>query len=202
MRITEWFSPPSPCKQFETHERLFEGLKNLENAAILCLQTKALNSVRKFVQQYGLPSEQTDDILNQSTLVFLRKIEEGSYQFQNHAPSTYLIEIARRMALMATRSQKKAPDALENHHHLSDPDIALNDQRNEATELVRRLLGQLGQPCEQVVRLHHIEGFSDVEVVQQKMTPYTTTDSLKMKRSDCMKKLIQLAQQWKTTNPI
>jgi hypothetical protein len=65
---------------------------------------------------------------------------------------------------------------------------------------VRQLLGNLGQPCEQVVRLHHIEGYSDEEVVNQKMTKYSTTDSLKMKRSDCMKKLIQLAQQWKTSN--
>ncbi len=203
MRIKEWFSPPNPCQQFDTHERLFEGLRRLENAAILCVQTKALNSVKKFVRQYGLPAEQADDILNQSTLIFLRKIEDGSYQFQNYAPSTYLIEIARRVALMATRSQKNAPQTLENHHHLlPDPDVETASQRSETTELVRQLLGQLGSPCDQVIKLHHIDGYSDEEVVNQKLTKYSTTDSLKMKRSDCMKKLIQLAQQWKTSNNI
>jgi RNA polymerase sigma factor (sigma-70 family) len=200
MGITAWFSPPNPCKPYDTNERLFEGLRRLDNSAILCVQTKALNSVRKFVGQYRLPAEQVDDILNQSTLIFLRKIEDGSYQFQNHAPSTYLIEIARRVALMATRSQKNAPETLENQHHLADPDVETDGKRNEATELIRQLLGHLGQPCEQVVRLHHIEGYSDEEVVTQKMTKYSTIDSLKMKRSDCMKKLIQLAQQWKTSN--
>lgn len=200
MRITEWFSTPSPCKSFDTNERLFNGLRRLDNSAILCVQTKALNAVRKFVRQYRLPAEQVDDILNQSTLIFLRKIEDGSYQFQNHAPSTYLIEIARRVALMATRSQKKSPETLENHPYLPDPDVETEGKRSEATELVRQLLGQLGQPCEQVIRLHHIEGYSDEEVVNQQLTRYSTTDSLKMKRSDCMKKLIQLAQQWKTSN--
>ena len=200
MGFTAWFSAPNPCKSFDTHERLFDGLRRLDNKAILCVQTKAINSVRKFVHQYRLPSEQADDILNQSTLIFLRKIEDGSYQFQDHAPSTYLIEIARRVALMATRSQKNAPETLENHHHLADPDVETGNKRSESAELVRQLLDQLGQPCEQIVRLHHIDGYSDEEVVNQKMTRYSTTDSLKMKRSDCMKKLIQLAQQWKTTN--
>lgn len=200
MRITEWFSPPGPCKLYETNERLFNGLQRLDNAAILCVQTKALNSVRKFVGQYRLPLQQADDILNQSTLIFLKKIEDGTYQFQNHAPSTYLIEIARRVALMATRSQKNAPETLENQHHLPDPAFEKDDKSHEATELVRQLLGHLGQPCEQVVRLHHIEGYSDEEVVSQQLTQYSTVNSLKMKRSDCMKKLIQLAQQWKTTN--
>jgi DNA-directed RNA polymerase specialized sigma24 family protein len=200
MGITAWFSPPNPCKSFDTNERLFDGLRRLENSAILCVQLKAIHSVRKFIGQYQLPPEQADDILNQSTLIFLQKIEDGTYQFQNHAPSTYLIEIAKRVALMATRTQKNTPEILDNHHHLADPDIENDRKRNEATELVRQLLGHLGQPCEQVVRLHHIEGYSDEEVVNQKMTKYSTTDSLKMKRSDCMKKLIQLAQQWKTSN--
>jgi len=200
MRIKEWFSSPNPCKSFETHEQLFLGLKALDNAAILCVQIKALNAVRKLVGQFKLPLEQVDDILNQSTLIFLRKITDGSYQFQDHAPSTYLVEIAKRVALMATRTQKKAPEALENHQNLADLDIDKNLEQREATELVRQLLGQLGQPCDQVIRLHHIEGYSDEEVVRQKMTRYSTVNSLKMKRSDCMKKLIHLAQQWKILN--
>jgi DNA-directed RNA polymerase specialized sigma24 family protein len=202
MRITEWLSPPSPCKQYDTNERLFIGLLHLENTAILCVQTKALNSVRKIVRQYGLPPEQSDDILNQSTLIFLRKIGDGSYQFQNHAPSTYLIEVARRVALMSTRSKKNNPEALENLHHLPDPGLDKEEKSREATELVRQFLTQVGQPCEQIIRLHHIDGYSDEEVVAQKWTKFSTTDSLKMKRSDCMKKLIQLAQQWKTSNSI
>jgi RNA polymerase sigma factor (sigma-70 family) len=202
MGITAWFSPPNPCKSYDTNERLFEGLRRLDNAAILCVQMKAINSVRKFVGQYRLPTEQVDDILNQSTLIFLRKIEDGTYQFQNHAPSTYLIEIARRVALMATRSQKSTLDTLDNQQYLPDPDVEKAGKQSEDKELVRQLLGHLGPPCEQIVRLHHIEGYSDDEVVKQQLTKYSTIDSLKMKRSDCMKKLIQLAQQWKTTNNI
>lgn len=200
MRIIEWISPPSPCKQFGTNERLFEGLRALNNSAILCVQLKSMGSVRKFVAQYRLPPEQAEEILNKSTLIFLRKIEDGTYQFQHYAPSTYLIEVARKVALSATRSKKNNAEPLENHHYLADPEVEEAHKRSDATDLVRQLLGQMGQPCEQIVRLHHIEGYSDGEVVQQQLTKYSTIDSLKMKRSDCMKKLIQLAQQWKISN--
>lgn len=202
MPIKNWFFPANPIQQYDTHERLFVGLQRLENSAIRCIQTKALNAVKKIVRQYGLPPEQVDDILNQSTLIFLRKIDAGSYQFQNHAPSTYLIEIARRIALSSTRALKKVPETLENHYDLQDPEWEMATRFHEATETIRHLLEQMGEPCGQVIRLHHIEGYSDEEVVLQKMTRYTTVDSLKMKRSNCMKKLIQLAQQWKILNNI
>ena len=202
MRITEWLAPSNPCRQFDSNERLFQALKNLSNAAILCVQTKAMPSARKFAQQYSLPPDSVDEVLNQSTLIFLRKIEEGAYQFQGHAPSTYLVEIMRRVALMMTRTQRKQHEALENHYHLHDPEVEASARQRESADLVRQFLGQMGEPCERVIRLHHIDGYSDEEVVRQGWTRYTTTDSLKIKRSDCMKKLIQIARQWKSTNNI
>ncbi len=200
MRITEWLVPSNPCRQFDSNERLFQALKNLNNAAILCVQTKAMPSARKFALQYGLPPDSADEVLNQSTLIFLRKIEDGTYQFQGHAPSTYLVEIVRRVALTMTRTRQKSHESIENQHDLHDPDVEAAQRQRESADLVRQFLGQMGEPCEAVIRLHHIEGYSDEEVVRQGWTRYTTTDSLKIKRSDCMKKLIQIAQRWRTTN--
>jgi len=200
MRMIEWLATSNPCRQFDSNERLFQGLKNLSNPAILCVQTKAMPSARKFAQQYGLSPESADEILNQSTLIFLRKIQDGAYQFQGHAPSTYLVEIMRRVALAMTRTQRKPHESLENHHDLHDPDVEAAQRQRESADLVRQFLAQMGEPCKTVIQLHHIDGYSDEEVVRQGWARYSTTDSLKIKRSDCMKKLIQIAQQWKTTN--
>lgn len=202
MGIIEWLAPSNPCRQFGNNERLFEALKRLDNAAILCVQTRAMPMAHKFARQYNLPSDAAEDVLNQSTLIFLRKIEDGSYQFQGHAPSTYLVEIIRRVALMQTRSRKKLHETIDNHHDLHDPDVAAAQRQQESADLVRQFLGQMGDPCETVIRLHHIDGYSDEEVVRQAWTRYTTIDSLKIKRSDCMKKLIQIAQKWRSTNNI
>jgi hypothetical protein len=202
MQLSKWFTSSDPCKRFGSHELLFEGLQNLDNAAILCIQVRALPSVKKIVAGYGLPSEKVDELLNAATLVFLQKIGSGAYQFQGHSPLNYFLEIAKRQALMATRSLKKATVPLENLPEAADPDHADLLRRNEAAETVKQLLDQLGQPCADVIRLHHIEGFSDEEVVSQGLTKYSTTDSLKMKRSDCMKKLVQLATRWKNSTNI
>lgn len=202
MRLKEWLTPSNPCRQFDDNERLFQGLKKLDNAAILCVQTRVMPSARKFAQQYGLPPDSADEVLNQSTLIFLRKIEDGSYQFQGHAPSTYLVEIMRRVALMMTRTKQKPHEALENHQDLHDPDVEAAQRQRESADLVRQFLAQMGEPCQSVIRLHHIDGYSDEEVVRQGWTRYSTTDSLKIKRSDCMKKLIQIAQQWRSINSI
>ena len=199
--MNKWVLFPSkkPIPRYDNHEYLFLGLQKMENAAILYIQTRTMPTVRRIVREYGLPESQAEDILNSSTLVFLRKIEEGAYVFQGTAPSTYLIEITKRMALMATRTAKKTnSEPLDNFQHLSDESWETEQKQRDAAELMRRLLVKLGNPCQEIVRLHHIDGYSDMEVVEQRLTRYTTTDSLKMKRSDCMKKLIQLAEQWKT----
>lgn len=196
---SDWFSNDSARTRFATHATLFEGLKNEDNAAILYAQLKAMPMVKKLIKEYGLPTEQLDEVLNQSTLILLRKISDGSYQFQNYAPTTYLVEIARRVALMATRSLKKNTQPLDNLPETKDPDFELLLRHKEAAEMVNLLLGKIGEPCNQVIRLHHIDGLSDEEVVHQQLTKYLSPDSLKNKRSDCMKKLVQIAQQWKNS---
>ena len=75
--MMEWLAPSNPCRQFDGNERLFQALKTLNNTAILCVQTRAMPSARKFAQQYGLPPGSADEVLNQSTLIFLRKTEVG-----------------------------------------------------------------------------------------------------------------------------
>jgi DNA-directed RNA polymerase specialized sigma24 family protein len=201
--IFQWFSKSEPCDQFATHQLLFDALARCESAAIMCIQLRAIASVQKIASGYGLQAGATEEILNQATVIFLKKIDSADYQFRGHSPVTYLVEIAKRLALMATRSRKKdAYDTLENLSQLPDTDIEVKKEQAEATELVRHLLTKIGEPCQTVIRKYHIEGYSDEELVKSGQTAYTTINSLKMKRSDCMKKLIKLATEWRSLENI
>ncbi|MFN4081755.1 MAG: RNA polymerase sigma factor [Saprospiraceae bacterium] len=176
----------------------------MDNLAIAHLQSRSLGVVRKTVQTFGIPESQAEEILNASTLIFLRKIECGAYQFQGYSPTGYLIEIAKRLCREALRQRQThirshAPDTLPD---APDPDAVRLERQNEAAETLRILLQKMGPPCADVIRLHHIDGYSDEEVITQKLTPYATPDSLKMKRSNCMKKLSQMARQWKNSSNI
>ncbi|HMR44203.1 MAG TPA: hypothetical protein PKC40_10230 [Saprospiraceae bacterium] len=202
MELSDLFSASNPCKRFDDNKSLFEGLANMNNNAILCLQTKALPMVKKIVAGYGLPKEKAEEILNSATLIFLKKIETGNYQFQGHALVTYFIEITKRQALMATRSLKEKVLFFDQLPETTDPDSESINKGQEAAEEVNFLLSKIGQPCEQIIRLQYIDGYSDEEVINLKLTKYSTVNSLKMKRSDCMKKLVQIAQQWKKSKNI
>ncbi len=202
MRIGGWLFADNQYRHFKDNGRFFMGLKALDHQAVLYLQVQALPMIRKIVAGYGLPAEQAEDVLNDATLIFLQKIESGVYQFEGNTPTTYCIEIAKRLALMATRRHKRRSEPLESLPETSDPDAEALLHRRELGEMVQLLLGQLGQPCDNVVKLYHIDGYSDEEVVRNQWTNYKTADSLKMKRSDCMKKLVQLAKVWKTSNSI
>jgi hypothetical protein len=39
-----------------------------------------------------------------------------------------------------------------------------------------------------MIRLKYIDGYSDEEAVPEKLTAYSTVESLRQKRNDCMKK--------------
>lgn len=74
MGLYDLFSSGSHRNPYDSHERLFEGLKNMDNMAIVHLQSKSFGAVRKAASAFGLPESQTEEILNASTLIFLRKI--------------------------------------------------------------------------------------------------------------------------------
>ncbi len=202
MRIGSWFSTENSNQLYQDYARFFEGLKSSEHRAIVYLQMKAMPMVRKIVAGYGLHPELCEEILNDATMIFLRKIQTQAYQFSGHNPTTYCIEIAKRLALMATRQHQHSSENVENLSDLGDPDTAAWLAQRETADVVRQLLTQLGAPCDKVIRLQYIEGFSDEEVIRQGWTAYTSIASLKVKRSDCMKKLTELAQLWKKNDQI
>ncbi len=185
-----------PGKRYPTNLLLFEGLRRLDTQAIQCLQIKCRRSVAYLLRQAGLSaSDLTDDVLNESILVFLQKIGDSSYQFTGNAPATYTIEIARRLVANQTRLKTNQPHIELKDHHQNIQDDSVRDYYDnlEKVNLIEQLLSHLGESCQRLIRLRYLEGLSDEETVAQKLTNYHTVESLKVKRSECMKKLRALA---------
>lgn len=198
MFVSAWLNPLRSSRQFQDDRQLFDGLVALDNRAILQLQRKAAPMVRKITKSMGLNMEQSEEILNQSTLVFLQKIESGAYEYKGHAPTTYLVEVAKRMAMAKVRRKKPVTVELEDNH-LQKSDYEEVKRMEASAELISLFLGKLTDVCAKIIRLRHIDGYSDDEVITAGFTAYSTVNSLKMKRSGCMKKLIEIAQKWKSS---
>ncbi|MEZ4987921.1 MAG: sigma-70 family RNA polymerase sigma factor [Saprospiraceae bacterium] len=191
-----------PCTNFAKEEDLFHALVSLRTDAIACLQSRVEASVVRFAQQYQLSAQDAEEILNDSTWIFLKKIGEGAYTYQGNALSTYLIEIAKRLILNRAARQRRDHHVKEKLLEKKDDYEVVLRQQNEYAALVQQFLSQLDEKCQKVITLFYIQGYPDEEVIQQQLTDFTTVDSLKVKRSACKKKLIEIAKKWKTSKPV
>jgi DNA-directed RNA polymerase specialized sigma subunit len=93
------------------------------------------------------------------------------------------------------RTKKPRHEALEDFETTSDinPEAYLNNK--ELEQLVGKLLGKLEENCRQLLRLKYFENLRDKEIVEQNLTSYSSTTSLKSKRNQCMNKLIEIANE-------
>jgi RNA polymerase sigma factor (sigma-70 family) len=200
-RLYDFFNL-DPCRRYGTHELLFQGLLSRQDDAIQCLMLKSRRSVAFLVKKAGLDAYYTDDVLHEAVVIFLKKIETGAYKFEGHAPSTYLIEIARRVALNFSKKAGLRPlDELnDSMADLLDLDVERLQANREHIDQIERLLDGLNSSCKEIISLHYLQELSDDEVVKKTLVPISTIGSLKARRSQCMKRLRELVNGIKKNN--
>mgnify|MGYP000641265574 CR=1 FL=1 len=92
--------------------------------------------------------------------------------------------------LNKTRGRQYAGNAdIDDQQYLQDNTVQEYFERKEHIELIDRLFQNIGPPCSDIIRLKYLDGYADEEVVAQQLSAYSTVESLRVKRSDCMKKL-------------
>jgi RNA polymerase sigma factor (sigma-70 family) len=183
------------CAQYGDFSSLFEGLRQEAPAAIRCLSAKIVRPVYAIGRQYKLSEEDTEELYADAVAILLEKIRDGRYVFQGYDPATYAIEIARQnvfnLLRRANKHQNKPLDDLladrmiEEETHWSS---------GEQTDILKTLLGKLGDNCQKLIRLKYIDELRDKDIIEQGITQYTTVDALKNQRAQCMKKLIELGK--------
>lgn len=195
--IEKWLSPQKA--RFSQPEALVAGLRRRDSAAIEYLLSKSEGLVRQMVRQYGQPVALADDLLHDGAIILIEKICDGVFDLAQATPQTYLVGICRK--LLANQLRRKArhyTEPIENGLEIPDDQLNLLLDRNDTAEQVHKWLEILGPPCSDLIRLKYLDGYSDQEQLDQKMIPYKSLDSLKTTRYQCMRKLTQIALNWKT----
>jgi DNA-directed RNA polymerase specialized sigma24 family protein len=176
--------------RFDDPVQLLEALRQGNSGAIIFSQNKAIPSTRKLLKQYRLPEHLLPEVLNDASVIFIKKLREPEFSLHSAKPLTYFIEIIKKVVSNETRKRQIGRhEPIENQYDLSDSSIEDYHARKETIELLNSLLSGAGASCEQVIRLKYLDGFSDEEAIQKRLTSYSTVESLRQKRSDCMKKL-------------
>jgi len=170
---------------------LFDGLKLEENDAIRRLYSKTSGAVFNIGKTYQLPDGDIEELICDCITLLLQKIRDGHYVFQGFDPGTYVVEIAKNKVKRFKRNHLKDKTApLDESTDLTDePDFT----SLAATELLEKLLALLHVNCRNLIRLKYLDELRDKEVIDRKLTQYTTVDALKNHRAKCMKKLVDIA---------
>lgn len=172
----------------------------MDTAAIEFVLEKARGTVRQLLRKAGLPDTLMQDLLHDGAVILIRKIQDNTYDVAESAPATYLVGICRLLIANAVRLKKQPPSQpLENNAEIGDESVARYFEHKEQKEVLEHLLARLGAPCNQLLRLTYLDGYRDEEILQLKLTTYTSADSLRSTRSQCFKKLKALARAGKTT---
>ncbi|MEZ4954024.1 MAG: hypothetical protein R2825_10660 [Saprospiraceae bacterium] len=185
-------SPPVFSKD---KQAFFAALKELDGAAIRHLSEKLSVLIKSIPNIYLLQKEDIEELKNDAILVTLKKMEEGTFVFQDYDPVTYCMAVSRKLLANLLRKRKLDTVPIDNNDVVADfnPEKYLLQKETELE--IGKLLKGLGENCEQVIRLKYYDNLRDQEVVNQKTTIYNTVDSLKNKRSQCLKKLAALVKE-------
>ncbi|MBV6441752.1 MAG: hypothetical protein EPGJADBJ_03441 [Saprospiraceae bacterium] len=188
----EQLSPRGSTSAFD-NQSFFEALGRAEPAAIRQLAAKIVTGVRQMSARAGLSPQDAEEILNDAVVITISNIREGKFRFMDFSPATYASGVARKLIANRVRVKKPAAQELDNLPLLSDMNPEAYVQDKERQKLVGQLLQQLEETCRQLIQLKYFNTLRDEEIIDKQLTPFTSVNSLKSKRSQCLKKLAGLA---------
>ncbi len=182
-------------KRFNDKLEFFNALHGADRQAIQFLAKEITYKLRQAAFKARLQTEDVEELINDAVVITISNIREGKMQFMDFSPVAYATGVGRKLIANRFRTKKPPMESLENVQLSSsfDPERYLKDKEQE--HLIGRLLAQLGDNCRLLIQLKFFEQLKDKEIINQKKTPYNSVDTLKSKRSQCMKKLSQLVQQ-------
>jgi RNA polymerase sigma factor (sigma-70 family) len=187
-----------PNSRFAAPERLLEGLRSMDTAAIEYLMDKTERVVQKMVAAAGQPPSLASDLLHDGLIILIEKVCDGTFDAAKSSPQTYLAGICRKLLSNHSRHKQSLPtEPVENGYEVPSNELSDFLEHKDRVELIELLLDRLGPPGSDLIRLKYLEGYSDEEQISQKMTPFATLNSLKTSRSHYMKRLAAMARNWK-----
>lgn len=179
---------------FHNPKLLAAALRESNYKAIGYVLDKSKHVIQQQLRTYGLDAAKCRDFQHDALIILIDKINNQQYDEQLSSPVTYLISICKNLILNHLRGKKEIKlEQLEQENVLSKSEEEYFTASNELLEILDEILDELGLPCNELIRLKYLEGYRDEEIIRQNLTHFTSADSLRNRRSQCMKKLLALA---------
>ena len=179
------------CAAYPDHHSLLEALQREEAGAIQCLSSRVCASIAAIGKAFGLSDEDVEELQCDCIILFIQKLRSGAYVYRGHDPASFVIEIAKKRVRhyerQAKRRQTKAPAPA---YDPADEESAFGGSEENA-RLLEELFLEIDENCRKLISLKYLEELRDKEIIEMKLTQYTTVNAVKTHRSKCMKQLAE-----------
>jgi RNA polymerase sigma factor (sigma-70 family) len=164
-------------------ERLQKGdLKALEKV----YQTHK-SPFMEFAKKFSLDKALLEDIYQDAVLAFYENVMKGRFQGDKSSLKTYLFSIGKYMIYKKRNSLQNMPMLLP---EVPDDFVWETYEEIESSQQVKRLqqyLGQLGEKCQEIIRMSYFEEKSTEAMVD--LLGYPNKETLKSQKSRCLQHL-------------
>lgn len=185
----------STAKNSAEKKAFFQSLARAERAAIRELAKKISYGINQATSRAGLQPQDAEELLNDTIVITISNIKQGKFKFMDFSPASYASGVARRLIANRIRTKKPRTEEVTDLPLVSDlnPEKYMKDKERQA--IVGQLLAKLGETCRKLIRLKYFEQKKDKEIIENKWADFSSINSLKSKRSQCMKKLAGMAKE-------
>ena len=176
-------------------ETCFRALQAGDPKAITYTCRFTLPFVKQLCFYAHLSSRDAEEIIHDSMIKALQKIEEGKFVYTGYHPSAYVTKVSKMMILNRSRDEQhwnvSSIDALSLEMEQAgavDITESTQDDSLEKRALIRTIFAQI--PIKhRVMMLMHWEDYSDAEILKSGNTSLKNADSMKVTRNRINKKL-------------
>lgn len=175
-------------------QELYISLGKASPSAIQQLAKRIQPDVRKACLDVGLSLEDAEELLNDVLVITIANIRKQTFEFQDFHPAAYAMGVLRKLLANKIRSKKPPTETIEHlsEHSKLNPEKYYEDKERQV--IVGQLLHKLGDTCRQLIEMKYYQHYRDKELLEKKLVPFSTINSLKSKRSQCLKQLASLAK--------
>ncbi len=155
-------------------------------------------------QLYQCESEDAVEIYQKAYTIMYMNVRNGKLTNLTSSVKTYLFSIGKNLFREKFRNKHNRLvnlDDVSNTNAINvevDANVLDNYEDTHKKELVRKLLGEIGDPCKTLLELMFIKGYSAEAVVRE--MNYSDERVVRKRKSLCLKKMREMVAEKKDSN--
>jgi RNA polymerase sigma factor (sigma-70 family) len=173
--------------------KLLDALRNGNDQALAELFQKNRRPITSLVVRNQGTEDDAEDILQEALVVLWENIQSGLFQYQAKL-STYIYATAKNIWFRRLARRRKELPATNEAFEVASEDATPQEEleENERISAIQGAMGQIGNPCRDILLLYYWEEQSMEEIALR--LGFANADTVKSKKYQCKRALERLVK--------